>query len=138
MFDQDASLTALAVVDDGAVEPLALEVVLDGASPLHWRVNANADDAEAEEEEHGRPLQHCHARALSLHLRHPLVPTVLAGDLLGLFTRPLLLDLLEGYRLVLDVSQVNLLHWRVLSVWDLLSRDLRWHARDLVVDRGAN
>ena len=68
------------------MQPLALQVVLDGATSTHRRVDADANDAAAEEEEHGYPLQHRGAGALALHFCSNMASTVWTVDLLRLLT----------------------------------------------------
>ena len=79
------------------MQPLALQVVLNCPTALNRCVNADTDDAEAEEEEHGNPLEHSHASALASHLGHALVIAVLASYLLRPFARSLLLYFLQGH-----------------------------------------
>ena len=78
------------------MQPLALEVVLDGSAALDRRVDADANDTEAEEEEHGDPLEDGDAGALALDLGHPAVPAVLAGHFLRAPPRPFLLYLFQS------------------------------------------
>ena len=85
------------------MEPLALKVVLDGTSTLDRRVDTDANDAEAEEEEHGDPFEDSYAGAFPFHLGHSHFSAVLARHFLGSPPRPLLLDLFQGHGLVLDV-----------------------------------
>ena len=103
MLDEETSLAPGTVVHNRPVEPLALEVVLDGAASLDRGVDADADDADTKEEEHGRPLEHSHASALSSHLRRDLAIAMWTGQLLRLFACFLLLDLTECLRLVFDL-----------------------------------
>ena len=56
MLDEHASVAVRAVVHNRSMQPLALQVVLDSATATHWRVDADANDAAAEEKEHGYPL----------------------------------------------------------------------------------
>ena len=76
------------------MQPFTLQVVLNYTTSLNWCVNADADDATAEEEKHGCPLEHRHTGALTLHFGHTLVIAILASHLLGLFLRSFFLDFL--------------------------------------------
>ena len=98
------------------MQPLALQVVLDGATSTHWRVDADANDAAAEEKEHGYPLQHCGACALALHFRSNMVSTVRTVNLLRLFACFLFGYFFHGNGFVLDLGVVNLLDRSVLPM----------------------
>ena len=52
----DLPSTACTVVNDGLVQAVALDVVLKVASPLHWCVDANANETAEEEHQDGHPL----------------------------------------------------------------------------------
>ena len=98
------------------MQPLALQVVLDGTSATHWRVDADANDAAAEEQEHGDPLQNRGARALPLHFCCDMAAAVWTVNLLRLFACLLFGNFLHGDGFVLNLGVVDLLDGGVLPV----------------------
>ena len=96
-------------------------MVLDRTSTLNRCVDTYTDDAEAEEEEHGDPFEHCYTSAFALNFGHSLVLTVFTEHFLGAFPGSFLGNLLQSHRFILDVCQVNLLNRSVLPVRDLFT-----------------
>ena len=82
MHYRDLVLTLCTIVYYRSVETFALEIILNVATSLNRRVNADAEYAAAEEQKDAHPLQYGPARALPLDLCVTYISTFLTGHLL--------------------------------------------------------
>ena len=104
MLYEHSALTVFAVMYYRSVQPFTLKVILNGTSPLNRRVNADADDAKAEEEEHEYPFQYRSTGASTLNNSHTSALTVRTSNFLRSFPRPLLSYFLESHRFILYIG----------------------------------
>ena len=85
------------------MQAMTLQVVLDGATALYRSINADADYAQAEEEEHGDPFEDSDTCAFALDFCQSVMVAVRTSHLLRALSRPFFRDLLQGDRFILYI-----------------------------------
>ena len=85
------------------MQAMALQVVLDGATALYRGIDADADYAQAEEEEHGDPFEDSDTRAFALDFGQSVMVAVRTSHLLRSLLRPFFRNLFQGHRFILYI-----------------------------------
>ena len=81
MFHRQLVLTLGTVVHDGFVQTFALEIVLDHAATLDWRVDAYETKAAEKAEEGGKPSQDSQTGTFSLDFCQSVLATIRTSQL---------------------------------------------------------
>ena len=126
MFNKHSFPTPPTIVYNWPVKPFALKIVLDSTTSLYWRIDANANDAQAKEKEHRHPFQNGSAGAFTQDFGHTGILAMRARNLLRLFSSSFFCDLLKGYRFILYIRKIYLLNWSILSMRYLFIINSGW------------